>query len=49
MRIEVRTPKEPKRVFRPWQPTIDLRGRHPRIYRGYRARQKEALQYNANV
>jgi len=38
MRIEMRTPK---RVVRPWRPTIDLRGRHPRVYRGYRARLEE--------
>ena len=38
MRIEMRAPK---RVVRPWRPTIDLRGIHPRVYRGYRARLEE--------
>ena len=37
MRIEVRAPKKHERIVRPWRPTIDLRGRHPRVYRGYRA------------
>ena len=35
MKIEV---CRPKRVVRPWRPVIDLRGRHPRVHRGYRAR-----------
>lgn len=35
MKVEV---YKSKRVVRPWLPVIDLRGRHPRVHRGYKAR-----------
>jgi hypothetical protein len=40
-----REPKEPReRIVRPWQPIeIDLKGRHPRVYRGYRYKGRARL------